>query len=123
MFLQLLSFNLAQFDGSAAPAFYAFLSGALLALLAKIGVLVWSYLKTRKLAPMVYGLYIIAQTILPLFLTRLLNPSIFAIYAGGMWLLEIGLFVWLIYSLSARSRRVQPIAPDAPTSEISTSDV
>ena len=106
-------FNLAQTSASLAPMFYAFLAGAGAVLLVKIGVLVWAYLKTRKLAPMVYGIYLVAQTVFPLLTARVAGAPQFVFFAGGMWLLEIVLFVWLIYSLTTRTRKTRPLVQES----------
>lgn len=82
------------------------LTGAqLVGLILQVGILLFSYVKTGKLAPMVVAISTIVSAVLPPFLAQALESTQYILFLGLINLINTGLFVWLIYSLSVPLRR------------------
>ena len=92
--------------------------GALVAIattLVKIGFLVWVFIRTNKAAAVVYAVYSLLSIILnytyPLLVSQFVSVDSFAIIGVAIGtvkgLIELGLFIWLILSLTRRSRPAQ----------------
>ncbi|MEL7331093.1 MAG: hypothetical protein AAFN12_02535 [Cyanobacteria bacterium J06560_2] len=85
----------------------AVLSGAsLLSLAVKLVILIWAYIRTHKLATIVYWVFLLINSLMPLILSTVMTPAelgfkIIFVNAGSA-LLEVGLFVWLVRSLLKR---------------------
>lgn len=90
---------------------YALLLVGAACLFIKIGFLVWAYVKTRKLAPIVYGLYLLSSTVMPILILPQLNPDYFPLYQLITIFIETLLFVWLVRSLIKRP--IRPLPYDA----------
>lgn len=90
---------------------YALLIVGVACLFLKIGFLVWAYVKTRKLAAIAYGLYVLISAALPVFILPRINSDYFALYQLITILIETLLFVWLVRSLIKRP--VRPLPYDA----------
>lgn len=80
-------------------------------LLAKAGCLVWAYVRTQKLAPIVYGVYVVASVAFPVVILPQVGPSYYPLYSIASGVLEAILFVWLVRSLL--KRLVKPLPHDA----------
>jgi len=98
-------------DSPIDPALIALLGAQLLALLAKLMVLGWAYFKTKKPAAIAYAIYLLFQAVVP-FLLPVLGPAVYGRYAILLALLEIFLFIWLIYSLVKSFRPPKPLSSD-----------
>ncbi len=77
-------------------------------LLAKVGCLVWAYVRTHKLAPLVYGIYVVASVAFPVVILPQVSPSYYPFYSIASGVLEAILFVWLVRSLLKRLDKPLP---------------
>ncbi|MEL6161904.1 MAG: hypothetical protein AAFR18_22070 [Cyanobacteria bacterium J06627_32] len=100
-------------DFSTGNSFLWIMAAGLGLLLLKVSVLIWAYAKTYRLATLVYALYVIAQSITPILLSRLLPVEQFAYYSFGINFLEIPLFAWLVISLARRSQTAATLPHDS----------
>lgn len=91
-----------------------FLFGAqIAALVLQVGILLFSYVKTGKLAPMVVAISTIVLAVMPFLLAHVVtSQSQFMLSSGIINLLNTGLFVWLVYALSTPIRRSKAVAPE-----------
>lgn len=80
-------------------------------LLAKVGCLVWAYVRTHRLAPIIYGIYVVASVAFPVIILPQVSPGYYPLYSIASGVLEAVLFVWLVRSLLKRSLR--PLSQDA----------
>ncbi|MGI8932914.1 hypothetical protein [Leptolyngbya sp. BC1307] len=77
-------------------------------LFAKVGFLVWAYVRTHKLAPIFYGIYVVASVVFPVVILPQVSPSYYPLYSIASGVLEAILFVWLVRSLLKRPTRPLP---------------
>ena len=77
-------------------------------LLAKVGFLVWAYVRTHKLAPVFYGIYAVASVAFPVVILPQVSPSYYPLYSIASGVLEAILFIWLVRSLLKRPARPLP---------------
>ena len=92
-------------DLSALESVLAVLGTLLLSVLVKSGVLLWAYVRTRKLAALVYAVFLWLQGLSHFVLVRMIEVRLYSMLSAWLWLIEIGLFIWLIVSLARRSHR------------------
>ena len=86
-------------------------------LIVKFAFLFWVYVRTQKLAAMVYGVFLLIAGLVPFILPRLLTARDF----GTIWLflnagtafVEVGLFIWLVRSLIKRPTPSSLLPTDA----------
>lgn len=90
---------------------YAALFLGVACLFLKVGFLVWAYIRTRKLAAIAYGIYVLASVIFPIVILPQLSPDYYPVYSIVTAVLEAVLFVWLVRSLLKRP--VRPLPNDA----------
>ena len=82
-------------------------------LVLQVAILLFSYVKTGKLAPMVVAISTIVLAIMPFLLARVIvEPTQFMLSSGIINLLNTGLFVWLVYALSTPIRRSKAVASE-----------
>ncbi|MGB3295673.1 MAG: hypothetical protein WBB01_22035 [Phormidesmis sp.] len=89
---------------------YALLVTNAACLFVKIGFLVWAYMRTRQLAAIIYGLYILMGVAVPIVVFPQVDPDsdFFYRYQIATAVIETTLFVWLVRSLIKRPARSLP---------------
>ncbi|MEL6469837.1 MAG: hypothetical protein AAFQ74_08920 [Cyanobacteria bacterium J06623_4] len=91
-------------DFAITSSFFWIASTGLVLLVVKVGVLIWAYAKTHRLATLVYALYVILQATTPVVLARVLPVEQFTYFSVGISFLEIPLFTWMIIALAGDFR-------------------
>ncbi|MEL6352348.1 MAG: hypothetical protein AAFR58_11310 [Cyanobacteria bacterium J06627_28] len=89
-----------------------------LGFIAKAACLIWAFVRTQKVAALVYIAFLVVSAIVPAIAARLLGGAAFALfniyYNAGASLIEVGLFIWLVRSLlKRRAVNTEALASDS----------
>ncbi len=90
---------------------------SLVALLAKVVCLVWAFVRTKRIAALVYLAFLLVGGLLPVVLAYTLSPvnyGSFYLFVGvGSAVVEAGLFIWLVRSLIKQPADITTLSEDA----------
>ncbi|MEL7224278.1 MAG: hypothetical protein AAF810_11635 [Cyanobacteria bacterium P01_D01_bin.36] len=91
-------------------------------LLAKVVCLIWTFVRTKKVAALLYMAFLLISTVLPVVIGYTATPDTYAItvlYVGtGSAVIEAGLFIWLVRSLLTFPYPTEPL--ETPPSDITS---